>query len=397
MRLVNYLLLSLCLIVGAITLLLRSPDVDVPAIPKKHARKKEMCELGELGPFELAFALPTLQLPHLEEELIFYGYDGRPDGGKALHFGIRGSDQTVAIKECAYLAFDRERCCYEWSKTPTNLWIELVSDEGALCTCMEDEASEPFTLPKRERPYVSWELDGMRVDSSLLARQRAKWYGQDLFLVEHGGEEFLEAKERERIDFGEYCCFVGEGEGLSWKDGLWQRLEATEGYPLLFVKKVDDQLLTCELWDAEGKSKTELSMMRSKALFPPAPRTLQFVAAKTWTQFVLDAGDQRLEVGPGDWLLLEEGCWNKLEDPEAIDDYVAMRRLGDLLVVEGLARVDGRRVLVGHLFNQVRTAVEPIEIPLTTTPIASVPRSTGSAAKRPFIPLPEATKELAIK
>ena len=86
MRLVNYLLLFLCLVVGAIALLLHSPDIDVPAIPKKRTAKKETCELGELKPFELVFSLPTLQLPHLEDELIFYGF--RHGGKGSLNYMV---------------------------------------------------------------------------------------------------------------------------------------------------------------------------------------------------------------------------------------------------------------------------------------------------------------------
>ncbi|MCP5507977.1 MAG: hypothetical protein H7A37_06730 [Chlamydiales bacterium] len=52
------------------------------------------------------------------------------------------------------------------------------------------------------------ELGKWRVDGTLLARQRARWYGPDMFLKRHGGDEFKDVSGKRRIDFGEKATLI---------------------------------------------------------------------------------------------------------------------------------------------------------------------------------------------
>ena len=53
-----------------------------------------------------------------------------------------------------------------------------------------------------------------------------------------------------------------------------------------------------------------------------------------------------------------------LKDVEQIDAYVEGRLRGELLVLDGMERENGERVLRGHIYNSSRTERLPIDFPL---------------------------------
>ena len=80
----------------------------------------------------------------------------------------------------------------------------------------EPKEHAEFTLPEKEFARLSslatWELGKWRVDGTLLARQKSRWYGVDKFIERHGGDEYKDKKGKQRIDFG-------EGEELEVRGG----------------------------------------------------------------------------------------------------------------------------------------------------------------------------------
>ncbi len=275
---------------------------------------------------------------------------------------------------------------------PTPLWLELQSvgdqtlevrvsmldEKGVLVTSPSEWRS--FHLQAQEFPksqLMGWELGGHRVDTTLLVRQKARWVGADLFLEMHGGEDFAFVFGKERIDFLDstepYSCFVSEGESLVWEAGRWRRadtVENSQSLPLLVVKKIDEKIMTFELWDTEGKGKNILSLIRAKdhTAKPTMAYEMKFVGAKTWAQFIVEnRSGERMTLKLHDWLVLTSEGWAKLDTPEKIDAYVGHRLNGPLFVLDKMAKHNGHQVLVGHLFNTTRTEVQEVELTSATT------------------------------
>ncbi len=397
--------LSICLlaVIAATAFLWFSPaEIVVPQYTCKIHRKRPKngfrispsaySAIGK-GPLHLVQTKPTIQLPDLRTELLFYGVNARPDASfedPLVHLAFKDGPTFKSIRggERCYLKF--EQGSYAFSDEETNLWI--VADTATngkihfhlgLLTHDGKEIDKPaahasFTLPLIQthgRAATSWDLGNFKVDNSLLARMRTRWYGEDLFLADHGGEEFAIARGRERIDFGEGCdlysCFLALGESLIWKEGRWHTPldnEDTSSYPLLHLRKRDHKLMILDLYDVEGRAKLSLSIMRARSgCEANALRdALRFVAAKTWSQFVLEAGTERIEVSPGDWLLFDGGGVRKLSSLSDIDSYVAGTLSGELMVIEKLARKEGRRLLCTHIYNATRNVLYEHEIPLTS-------------------------------
>ena len=275
---------------------------------------------------------------------------------------------------------------------PTPLWLEVQStsdqtlevrvsmldEKGVLVTSPSEWRS--FHLQAHEFPksqLMGWELGGYRVDTTLLVRQKARWVGGDLFLEMHGGDDFAYVFGKERIDFLDstepYSCFVSEGESLVWYAGRWRRPDTVENsqiLPLLVVKKIDDKIMTFELWDTEGKGKNILNLIRAKdhAPKPSMAYEMKFVGAKTWAQFIVEnRSGERMTLKLHDWLVLTSEGWAKLDTPEKIDAYVGHRLIGPLFVLDKMAKHNGHQVLVGHLFNTTRTEVQEVELTSATT------------------------------
>ena len=275
---------------------------------------------------------------------------------------------------------------------PTPLWLEvqgigdqtlevrvsMLDEKGVLVTSPSEWRS--FHLQAQEFPksqLMGWELGGYRVDTTLLVRQKARWVGSDVFLEMHGGEDFDYVFGKERIDFLDskdpYSCFVSEGESLVWDAGRWRRADTvvnSQSLPLLVVKKIDEKIMTFELWDTEGKGKNILSLIRAKDHVPKPSMAyeMKFVGAKTWAQFIVEnRSGERITLKLHDWLLLTSEGWAKLDTPEKIDAYVGNRLTGPLFVLDKMAKHNGHQVLVGHLFNTTRTEVQEVELTSATT------------------------------
>lgn len=344
--------------------------------------------------FNLKFSPLSVQLPDLRRQLNYFGRNGRPDAkddSPVLYFafGTNKVPSTVLPEKRYYLVYDKSQKQYAFSpdNAETPLWMEVTlhGNQVAVKVGMKGDSgqiiSEPasnanFALAEKEftrSGSSTWELGKWRVDGTLLARQKAKWYGIDRFLEKHGGEEFKGYEHKQRIDFGEpeetYSVYVGPDDCMVWKEGHWQVMKPgkeTLGNPLLCVKKVDDRIMNLELWDVEGKSKIVLNLLKTTEAWLPQNlmQGFKFMGARTRSQFVFEINKERMLLRPQDWLVLTDKGWQKLITPEEIDQYVERKIVGPLFIFDGIEKIDDRQMIVGTLFNSARTEMSTIELPL---------------------------------
>lgn len=389
---------------GLILLVMRPSEIitsDKPppktALPKRaFAMPQEAYDAIGDPMLALQFAPVSLQLPDIKRYIVYYGKNGRPDAtaeNPRMHFSFTGNKtiSSVIPGERLYLLFNRDlnppQYVFSPDNTPTSLWIEAIpkGNEAVVSVAMKGENGEiirepaslaTFTTPEKEYVRfggVPWEIGKNRVDATLLAKQKARWYGTDLFLQKHGGQEYAEEANKQRIDFGEgddtYSVFVSIGDSLVWNGDRWVMVKPgpdSLGKPLLLVKKIEDRLMNFELWDPEGKGKIGVNLMKSSDPNAPVniPQQFKFVGARTRTQFVFEINKERVLLSPHDWLLLTKEGWVKLDSPQDIDDYVERRRTGPLFVFDEVERKEDKGVINGTLFSASRTSMQPIEIPL---------------------------------
>lgn len=345
----------------------------------------------------LNFVPPRLHLPNLRSTLIYYGQNGRPDAAldiPKMYFSLQGSKSVIStgINERVYLLYDKTLttpCKYTFSpkNEPTMVWFtaEPEGNEAKLTLSMhesegiaaaQEDPNRSFSLVEKEFIRTanlgsSWEIGKFRVDGSLLARQKARWVGIDRFLENHGGEDFPDFSEKQRLDFAEgddlYSVYVKKGDCLVWNNDRWQVQEPcpdSSDKPLLVVKKIEERIMSLDLWDVEGKGKVAITLVKAPEVFRLEQIThdFRFVGARTKTQVVFQVDEERLIVKPGDWLLLTKEGWKKLNTIRDIDDYVNRKLVGPLFIFQEIAKKEDKSVLIGSLYNPNRTELHPIEI-----------------------------------
>lgn len=347
--------------------------------------------------FHLNREPPTIQLPNLRTVLNYYGKNGRPDADAEkplLHFGLASGREVFSIKtgEPMYLVYERSstppKYIFAPWNLPTPLWVVgspsgsqvllhvfLKSSDGSLV--QKPQANASFTLPEKDiarfAGISSWEIDKLRVDGTLLVRQKARWYGPDLFLARYGGAPYAELANKQRIDFGEgeeiYPVYLDEHSCLIWKDNRWQVVTPgpdTVDYPLMCVKKIDTRLINFEVWDATGRHKIALNLLKTNDT--AAPKTLvqniKFLGARTLSRFLFEVNGERIILTPHEWLIFKDNRWYPIRTPQEIQAYVDRKLIAPLFIFDGVVRKDDRQLLTGTLFNTSRTEATPVELPL---------------------------------
>jgi hypothetical protein len=66
----------------------------------------------------------------------------------------------------------------------------------------------------------------------------------------------------------------------------------------------------------------------------------------------------------GDWFLYHKGNFRSLRTPDEIKDYLRYALKGELFIFDGIVKKEGVTLFAGHLFNEERTGIKKIEIPL---------------------------------
>lgn len=367
-------------------------------LPKKSfAQKQEAYDAIGEPVLVLEYQPPRLQLPDLRQQVSYYGQNNRPDvnpNNALLHFGLgsKGTDtSSVASNQPLYLVYQKDDGAGSYKFSPNNektaLWIEAdaVDKDANIRVHMLDENGEEVKSPQayaafqlKEKEFAryggcAWEIGKWRVDGTILARQRARWYGIDKFLERHGGDEYADIAGKNRVDFGEkddtYSVYIGEGTALIWDGIRWKSVipgEKSRGYPLLVVKKVEDRLMNLELWDPEGNKKIALNLLKSTETWVPTniQKDFKFLGARTRSQFVFEVDDEKMLLSPHDWLLLTSDGWRKLNSAEDVDAYVDREETGTLFVFDGIDRLGDQQVLKGALYNPSRTQVQELELPV---------------------------------
>lgn len=410
---------ALVLLFALFISLTRSTDIEKPDVSAlkrplpacSFTQTAECYHFNEKGFLRLAFNPAAMQLPDLRSKLLYYGRNSRPDAAQeetVFHFDFQGANnpQAVRIGKPIYLCYDptKKPCGYSFSpdNKESSLWftaepsgkgatvsLRMKGERGVIAS---PENFAQFDLEEKERPRFGgppWQMGKWRVDGSLFARQRARWYGKDQFLDEFGGDEYVHLKEKQRIDFaaeGEepYSVYVGNGDMFVWDHNKWEPVvEGTKsiGKPLLFISKIEERIMSCELWDPDGKQKIRLNLLRSMESWLPQSleKQFRFVGAHTRSQYAFEVNKQRMILAPDDWLLSTPEGWIKLDTVEHIDEFVNRKLSGTLFVFEGIGTDGAQQVIEGRMFNASRTESKEMKIPIHHVAMAGAQAASPAA------------------
>lgn len=338
------------------------------------------------------------ELPNLSKELVIIAKNERPDvqfsKPKITLQWVKGKQlQSFDLDAPIYLSVDFKTNQYQFSANnePTDIWLNIsfnnqsavanlsmVDGEGDFVYSDENPSTFILEDAKGHRPVraTAWSIEGVNVSPLLLVKQGAQWFGKDLFMLEHGGQEFNELLSQERVDFktntGEsYSLYVGLETTFIYDKGRWIETPPSSNtikFPMIKLKKAQDRFLTFNLWSPYGESSMELTLSRSPSYWPdPKYLQMEFISSRRDDEAILKISTQRLRIHSGDWLILKEDSWIPLETREEILNYVARKEIVPLLVVQSIEDDEDEKKLTLLLYNSERSLNQKIEIGLKGT------------------------------
>lgn len=379
----------------------------------KKEKKQSLAKLEPLLKEESALlerTSPAFALPEIEKSLFFLGKDKRPGVGEGLWLGIAGEKEALYhTGDKVFLScFDEEKI--DFSETPTPFWIEIgsVSNGSVQATFtssyLDGEGGTLFKETKEVDLVEKRLSDRQKSDplcKAIVSLKKVTCYGVDRFLETYGGAIFQDLKSKVRLDFegGSSLHFVKGDEKFVWKEGKWVEAQE-ENLPLLWVEKVTKDSAKLLLFDEKGYLQETLDIPLEKASYALTKPGELFTGLRMRSkQSVLcKLSQHNMILRKGDFLLHGKNGWRNLQTADEIKKYLCYHLSGELFVFDGIVGTKTGYLFTGHLFDEKRTSVQKIELPLAdkkilkkigkkNETIASLPSKPGvvkSLSKQPL-------------
>lgn len=353
---------------------------------------------------QLHFSPIQLNVPNLQPLLSFHGKNGREDAPKnppELFFSLAPSKTTIAVKsgEKVFLVHDGGDFHFSPQNQPTSLWfiptlkgvdaslrVTVQNEDGTLSE--EPKSHSEFLLKEKPLPLPqpAWNIGALRADQTLLMRQGAKWAGKDLFMERHGGEEYQHTLGKERVvfksDAGSYSIYVEPGDLFLFDTDHWRAVEKKENstnQPLLKAVKVDDKVMSFELYSANGAQKILFSLIKQPDAVPPLNlhQDFVYVGARTKVHSLFKVSGKREIVGVGDWFLRSNSGWSKVRSAKEIDRYLDGLSEGPLLVIDEIVEKNGMKGFLATVISEKRSQAIEEFLPFSANPAPPVKEEPG--------------------
>jgi hypothetical protein len=324
----------------------------------------------------------------IAEEFSVIAFNSRPDAvqkeAKILVAFREGKEQmTIHNGKAIFLQERKEGKGLNLADAPTSLWIKpLILDNGNVLieagrkligadgVCVTEEKGDFIAYPVRSHAALR---EGQ--SDPLGELKGAHYIGPDPLIVQYGGNEYAAWREKIKIAFvyqgRSYACFLTQGDMLQYKNGEWRAVsqeEISPRYPLARVDAATAKGVSMRAWDETGFSASQVAIEAQK-IAPSAvmhdllPSGLRL---RSSSQVSCLLGKKRLIVKKGDWLLRTASGWRSLRRADEIEDCLYHRLKGELLILDTIEKQQGKWVLAGHLFDELRTQSTPISLPIDT-------------------------------
>lgn len=342
----------------------------------------------------------------LSHQLSFLVKKGRPDikqQNSHLLLSLKsGEEKQIFEGEKIYLEGSLIKEPLRFAKEPTEMWItpHLKGANSLLIEVgMDGEVKSQFILDQSlHASSDSFESRFIQVLS------RAKWWGGDLLFQKYGGEEYRLYKDKQKVEClgasSPYLLFVAVGDYIMWENGQWKSIvldQALLDLPIAQIKSIRGNQMEIEVWDVGGGSSFQLDL-RLEQSAPIVYRPEQFPTAfrlRSLTQVTCLFGKKRVILRQGDWLLKIGEGWHVLKDLNEIEDYLNHKIKGELFIFDILEKENGKALLKGNLFNEMRSHSCPVTIPVVEKKRSQTERvnKKHGISKRDFVSSPNAGKQ----
>lgn len=342
---------------------------------------------------------------HLAKELLVIAHNSRPDamGSEAqILLGLKTEEAPKQMTSGKMLFLEKNEAtgAFTFSEGPQPLWIKPILLEngrvlietgkklGQLDSAHGSEEKGQFVVPASASSARGKQYSSLAQEAFALLKN-AKCWGHDLLIQQYGGGEFGRWREKFKVEFAQgaasYVVFVATGDYLMWKEGRWQEAplsEVSAQLPVALVKAVSPRSVELTVWDETGfyPASIELAIEHAGRMSQKAETTLAQPRLRTASQVSCMLGKKRVVLRQGDWMLKTGAGWRNLRKKEEIENCLNHRIKGELFVFDSLEKEQGRWVLKGSLFDEMRTQVQHVCLPI------EMENKTGKARKKRKIP-----------
>ncbi len=312
-------------------------------------------------------------LPNLSQEILVLSRNSRPDRqSQELLIALKASKQEKIVANGEILFLDvaakneEEMAQIAFTAKPASLWIKpiLLDKTSVLIEEGSGEKKTQFIIQE------SSGKKGIREEAYFKSIKGAKCWGPDLLLKQYGGDEYRLLQDKQKIEFPEgNVCFVKQGDYLSWVGDRWTSVsleEASPKFPLARIGACRNQQVEVEAWDASGFYPLEMKWEKEAPVKMNyrSEEILSSIRLRTSSAVTCVMGKRRLILKKGDWLLRSSQGWHKLKSLEDIENCLQHELRGELFIFDGVKKEGTKATLLGHLFDPMRTQVQPITIPI---------------------------------
>lgn len=325
-------------------------------------------------------------ISRLADELVLIAYNSRPDitfPEAQLLISLRTSKELLTLTngKTIYLKEALEGRGLSFSDEVTGLWVKpfllengsLFVESGRKLISKEGHWGEEkgeFVLfpqggiPSRYNPVLQVFIKELK---------SARAFSQDLLVQKYGGKEYVDWREKIALEFltasSTYACFVSKGDYLLYDGGEWRVVsyeKLVNDRPIAYVKSVSANGVEIEAWDETGfyPVSVKLEMEKPHRFQPKLETVPSGVRLKGGNAVSCAFGKRRMILKQGDWLLKTQTGWRHLKKAEEISQYLHHRLKGELFIFDSIEKEQGRQVIKGHLFDETRTQVQPIIVPI---------------------------------
>jgi hypothetical protein len=383
---------AMCLFIGWISWLRDKSQCSLQTTEVK-AREIRDCSIpyNQIGSGALSLTprRNSSLIPDLSREIIFIAKSSRPDIDSAdgnFLIKVKGSSKprVVAAGEKVFLDCDNRKegeVSYSFTSKRTPLWIRpLAAGRSDLSVevglFMPLKHSEGFveevgqvTLPQHRGSAFD-----MTEPSYLASIRNLKWWGNDLLYREYGGVEYSSIAQKQKIelktDSGPSFYFLHPGDCIEWIEGSWRHTpleKSSLSSPLARIKTITARQLEVEVWDENGFYPAVIKADLQSSLKNGNKNELIGCTARlrSSSQITCMLGKRRLIIKEGDWILKSGKSWKILRRSKDIDDCINHKMIGELFVFDCLEKQQGKLFIKGRLFDEMRTSVQIINIPVS--------------------------------
>lgn len=336
--------------------------------------------------FSPAFQMPWIPQPPIRSQLIRLEFANRPDCPKEeakILLGLEGVREQRYVTEGEIIYFrDEEGKNVHFSEQETPFSAQVMPEvDGQLEIIFETkyvthdgkelyrhQSACQLAEPQR-KTFVEEENEELKsLQASLID---AQLFLPDQLFANYGGEAFSNKRGLYRLAIPEdgqiSHFFVQQGDCLVWRGGKWQLAEGeTRGFSLALIRTLGPRGGEITIWGRDGVSSLTMTFALNRGEgFAAAPNTLfHKLYKRSENSVVCDLSGRSKVLRRGDWLVKRGKRWQTLKNTSDLKEFLRYAFKGELVIFDGVEKRDEVSYLKGHYFNEERTQVMKIDLPL---------------------------------